>query len=692
MANKGKQKATAPPAPARRPTDTADILSSTISTLPPEPANNVTEDDERILEISTIAVIYPEFSKIGRLGGSLDIEISPSSPITTHFTLLDGDDITREDQADLSHLPPLTFEFQLPKGYPYEKPPSIRLTSTWLENEVIKQLKSELLEAWEGLRDQVIFTCIDILQSSAERLFDLPTPLDVQVNQKEKIGILEFDRATKVKKFNEGTFDCGVCLEPRKGADYFTAMIKEGDVGSVQCLNYVCGKDLPPEEVTDEDGRVHKIPRKPGAIAPGELQLLVEPDMMERYLKLKRKRAFEAMKNVVYCPRSFCKGPALRDSGDDQLAICQDCSLAFCAECGKTWHGYKASCRTAPSAATTKEQEKEAKLTEEFLEKNCTPCPTCLIPISKTGGCNHMYCSRCWTHFCLLCGAFLFPDNPYEHYSQSKSSCYNRLWEGVDDNGDMLPPPPPPAPPEEPPQPMMIQIVVPGQAPREVNPPPPDVGEPPAPEPQARVPEVEEAAMNEAEGAAAAGEENGLTADPEPKGKGKEVEDSDDDLEEGGPRPYLTEDDEAEFWVLYSRNECFAEGYNMLESDLTIKEIADFLRDWAAQINMGRRNKLGLAAYWRRLIEWRRKVRDPRLKSKKIDLGEYQFTDEAKRAAKQRNMKEEEDLRRRWWDIWQGGMREIAANKYWDEDELVLDEDVADYLRRMEIQEGHQHR
>ncbi|KAF3917771.1 hypothetical protein ABW20_dc0102671 [Dactylellina cionopaga] len=219
--NKGKQRAVAqtpaptPPPLTRIPTGISEILASQISTLVLEPSASVSDDDERILEIATIAVIYPEFSKIGKLGGSIDIEISPSSPVTaTRFTLLDGsEDVKKIETADITHLPPLTFEFQLPKGYPYDAPPNIRLTSSWLENDTLQRLKAELVETWEGLRDQAIFSCIDTLQSAADNLFDLPVPLDVKVNQKEKIEILEYDQAMKIRKFHEGTFDCTI---PRK--------------------------------------------------------------------------------------------------------------------------------------------------------------------------------------------------------------------------------------------------------------------------------------------------------------------------------------------------------------------------------------------------------------------------------------------------------------------------------------------
>ena len=31
------------------------------------------------------------------------------------------------------------------------------------------------------------------------------------------------------------------------------------------------------------------------------------------------------------------------------------------------------------------------------------PCPACSVPIEKTGGCHHMYCTQCGSHFCWDC-------------------------------------------------------------------------------------------------------------------------------------------------------------------------------------------------------------------------------------------------------------------------------------------------
>ena len=40
-----------------------------------------------------------------------------------------------------------------------------------------------------------------------------------------------------------------------------------------------------------------------------------------------------------------------------------------------------------------------------------------------------MKCFKCDTHFCYLCSSWLIEDNPYRHFNDINSGCYNRLWD-----------------------------------------------------------------------------------------------------------------------------------------------------------------------------------------------------------------------------------------------------------------------
>ena len=40
-----------------------------------------------------------------------------------------------------------------------------------------------------------------------------------------------------------------------------------------------------------------------------------------------------------------------------------------------------------------------------------------------------MTCAKCKQHFCYRCGAKLYAENPYEHFSTKGGPCYGKLFE-----------------------------------------------------------------------------------------------------------------------------------------------------------------------------------------------------------------------------------------------------------------------
>ena len=453
--------------------------------------------DEREEELSTITAIYPELIVQGGNSVSLDLPVTPSSPLLVRFAPQQPSDSNaasntngNNDQAlatayiehdvRLSHLPSLKAKIELPDGYPSEHPPAASLATDhdWLPAAKLKSLEDQVEVLWEEYgRCQTLYTYIDHLQQAAESGFDfdqsaegcltLPTTLEQP--------LVDFDKSTKLSVFNEGTYDCGVCLEPKKGAscyklercghvfcrqclqDFYNNAIKEGDVATVRCLDPSCGKDL-------GGVRQRKVQRP---LHPRELLAMgIDETTARRYVEMKRKKRLESDKNTIYCPRDHCKHPARsskyppvpanladypdsdsdtessknKDSGvtydpNDRLAICENpkCRLAFCRTCYKSWHGPLQRCH--PRDPT--ELSAEEKASYDYIAKNTSPCPYCNAATSKTQGCNHMRCYQCDTHFCYLCGDWLDPGNPYQHFNRAGFPCYQRLWdmEGGD-NGE----------------------------------------------------------------------------------------------------------------------------------------------------------------------------------------------------------------------------------------------------------------
>jgi E3 ubiquitin-protein ligase RNF14 len=256
--------------------------------------------------------------------------------------------------------------------------------------------------------------------------------------------------------------DCGhvFCVECLQ--DYYNNAIKEGDLTFVRCLDPDCAKKRTEAQAANKKKR--KVRRQ---LSPSELlQIPLEPEVVKRYVMLKRKAALESDKNTIYCPRSWCHGAARSKkhrkpvgteadessdeegendgqppkkapnfvAGNDLLSVCEDCSYAFCSRCYQGWHGEFTICIPKTS---TGELTEEDKASLAYLKQHSTPCPTCAAPAQKTHGCNHMICFTCRSHFCYLCSSWLSPSNPYAHYNQAGAPCHMRLWEGEEGDGDM---------------------------------------------------------------------------------------------------------------------------------------------------------------------------------------------------------------------------------------------------------------
>ena len=205
-------------------------------------------EDERAVELASLAAIYPELvvdeEGSDSFSATISIEVEPAEPLSIRFPSADGappvgltptphsvveeikqleigdirNDITsKEDISRLSHLPALNLRLSLPEGYPAEKPPVFHLESqySWLPDQKLQELRQAGHTIWEELgRDQVVFSYIDHLREAAERGFDMAQADDqvLEVSPDLKVSLLDFDLKAKRAKFERETFECGICL------------------------------------------------------------------------------------------------------------------------------------------------------------------------------------------------------------------------------------------------------------------------------------------------------------------------------------------------------------------------------------------------------------------------------------------------------------------------------------------------
>ncbi|KPM33964.1 hypothetical protein AK830_g12608 [Neonectria ditissima] len=473
-------------------------------------------DDPRHVELGALEAIFPEIRRSDKndlFTFEIELPVEPVAPITVTFPAASANTLLglnvagpatettqpEVDSLEVSHLPSLCLRIRLPDGYPVDAPPQIAISTTpqWLAPETIKKLEDDGPRLWDEIgRDMVAFTYIDHIQRAAEDVFGTITPNGtLHVDPEHKLAVLDHDIKAKKDAFEKETFDCGVCLDPKKGTkchkmldcghifclqclqDFYNDAINEGNLSTVRCLGPNCAKER--SKVQIQDAPLSKQTKKPKvSVSPSELlQIGLSEEMVKRYVTLKYKTELESDKNTIYCPRQWCNGAARSkrhkkptglkfaessdaesDYGDkeedgkedkkakkpvkrfnpaDHLAVCEDCGFAFCGRCLQSWHGEFIRCQPRRNKGELSEEEKASI---EYLQLHTSPCPTCNAPAQKTHGCNHMICSRCDTHFCYLCSAWLDPTNPYRHYNTQSggkvTSCFMRLWELEGGDGD----------------------------------------------------------------------------------------------------------------------------------------------------------------------------------------------------------------------------------------------------------------
>lgn len=206
-------------------------------------------EDERVIELTTIAAIYPELvlDPSDPFTATIDIPVEPIKPLAVLFPpLAEGDasaglptppdsnskTLTSTEPAgpnprlqlpcgdarevhELSYLPPVTLRVHLPLGYPDGVPPELKLLTgvPWLPVDTLQNLEKDGIRLWEETgRSQMLFAYIDYLREAAEGGFSLALSQPLTVSRDLEIVLLDFDIKAKRAKFERATFECGVCL------------------------------------------------------------------------------------------------------------------------------------------------------------------------------------------------------------------------------------------------------------------------------------------------------------------------------------------------------------------------------------------------------------------------------------------------------------------------------------------------
>lgn len=284
----------------------------------------------------------------------------------------------------ITHLPPITLRFHMPKTYPDQNPPQFALQASWLTHAQLGLLRFKVDALFRDyIGDVALFAVADAVsshglewlrllggdrQDNHEYLLDLrvpppppPTanpnnnPLSAtSISTAQHIAnvdeILTYDRQRTLELFQCSTVTCGICFDARKGDScvlfprcahaycrecikwYFEMLVREGEVRSVACPDEDCKRGI-------KDALHHAV-----TIDKDLLAEIISEESMDRYLMLMRKQALEGRTDVRACPRVLCQQPVIKEPDDEKLCICSNCGYAFCFFCMKTWHGNQTGC------------------------------------------------------------------------------------------------------------------------------------------------------------------------------------------------------------------------------------------------------------------------------------------------------------------------------------------------------------
>lgn len=266
-----------------------------------------------------------------------------------------------------------------------------------------------------------------------------------------KIHLIE--EANRVQ-FERTGHDCAVCYENKPGRhcvmivacchvvcndcirDYVQTCVSSGTVrDGIKCLQVEC------------DVKVREC----------QLKELLSENLFEQYKDQKFKFAVESNQKLTYCPRKGCGNVAFILDYDDEERImghCRQCQFYFCVYCRKAHHGrqyclMKADERkkildeyvnASSSIKKIFEQQYSKKqlnewvndnLSQQWIDEKGKSCPKCKAIIEKYSGCNKVVCVKCGTAFCWMCLEILKSKDPYDHYNDRSSPCYNKLFLGV---------------------------------------------------------------------------------------------------------------------------------------------------------------------------------------------------------------------------------------------------------------------
>lgn len=465
-------------------------------------------------ELESLRYIYPELEINSEFTFcKIEIPIQLETALNLELILNYNDKKTLKNTT-INHLPTIRCTINIPDNYPMLEAPIVKLDNvdSWLSQSKIAEILDDLHEIWNVFKDSVLYSYIDYIKTNSEIGFNVFKDNNTLRVYDEKLYSY-FNKENELAEqaiFDIQTFTCDICQSEHKGvdstkfrncehvfcnvclSDYFTHIIKRGEIENIHCPSFECTKNhnkyIEGLNKVAESGTI--VDFQKFDIEFFELPLSISilkrflskensTELIERYQLLHYRGAMNSYRRyfpyrVAACPRPICATTFIKKIQDSKLAICPTCSFAFCSECFRSWHGEMNACSIVmkkipqsdiqswidhhgdkPSIQTFKDREICSNISfkygkrfielavndfiaqEQFEEliksgdAQIVSCPNCSTYIQRSDGCNKMTCSKCLVFFCNICGDRLNRNDPYEHYNNPMNDCFGKLFEGM---------------------------------------------------------------------------------------------------------------------------------------------------------------------------------------------------------------------------------------------------------------------
>ncbi|XP_031754662.1 E3 ubiquitin-protein ligase RNF14 isoform X6 [Xenopus tropicalis] len=376
----------------------------------------------------------------------------------------------------VSFLPPIILDFELPPGYPSTDPPAFKLSCKWLSPSQLALLCQRLENLWEEYAGGVVlFAWMQFLKEGTLEYLKINSPYEIQ--------LCEF--GPKCIRNNSGISDSCSATGPAEAVIWDKRAIQ--DVESVAAL-IDCILDFnEAQQKKCFDSKWYMC----NICFSEKVKLLVGEELFSRYDRLLLQSSLDLMADVVYCPLLNCQTPVMLEPGGTMgicsncnYAFCTLCKMVYHGVAGCNITTEKLVEEDLEEDQDEKlfeedlEEDQDEKLVEEdleedhdvftpeklilvreeyleadaagkkllekrygkhkilkaverksteWLETNTQQCPNCNASIQKDGGCNKMICRKCNKDFCWLCFAVLSTENPYDHFKDISSGCFNQM-------------------------------------------------------------------------------------------------------------------------------------------------------------------------------------------------------------------------------------------------------------------------